>query len=275
MPKPVAPRAPSLITGGSSGIGLAMARIFVSAGRPVAIMARDGVRLLEAEALLSGGHHSRQVLGIKGDVSDPHDVQRAVDATVDAFGPLGIAVANAGIARPGHFIEQPLEDHERQMRTNYFGSLNLARAAVPTFGPNGRLVFVASGAALIGIHGYAAYAPSKFAVRGLAEVLRVELAARSVSVTVAFPPDTDTPQLAEEGKTKPASTKRFTEGSGIFSADQVAGDIVRAALNGQFQVTTGTAVGILMRLQDLLGPYLRWEQRRAIAAEAKAAAKGS
>jgi 3-dehydrosphinganine reductase len=275
MPNPLPPAAPALITGGSSGIGLAMARIFVASGRPVAIMGRDSAKLREAEAGLKQGHPAAGVLGLRGDVGQPLDISRAVDATVDAFGPLGIAVANAGIARPGHFVDQPLGDHVSQMQTNYFGSLHLARAAVPAFGPGGRLVFVSSGAALIGIHGYAAYAPSKYAVRGLAEVLRVELAALGISVTVAFPPDTETPQLHEEALTKPASTKRFTEGSGIFSADKVAGDIIRAALKGQFQVTTGTAIGVLMRLQDLLGPYLRWEQRRAIAAEAKIAAQSA
>jgi 3-dehydrosphinganine reductase len=209
------------------------------------------------------------VLALRGDVTLPLDVARAVDATVDTFGPLGIAVANAGIARPGLFADQSLDDHLSQLQTNYIGSLHLARAAVPAFGKSGRLVFVASGAALIGIHGYSAYAPSKFAVRGLAEVLRVELAARGISVTVAYPPDTDTPQLAAENRTKPASTRQFTEGSGIFSADRVAADIVRAALRGQFQVTTGMSIRMLMWCQDLLGPYLRWEQRRAIAAEAK------
>jgi 3-dehydrosphinganine reductase len=247
-----------------------MARLFVAAGRPVAIMGRDGAKLLEAEATLKAERRLAEVLTVKGDVGEAQDVVRAVVLTSDAYGPLGIAVANAGIARPGFFVDQPLEDHLIQMRTNYEGALNLARAAVPAFGSAGRLVFVSSGAGLIGIHGYSAYAPSKFAVRGLAEVLRVELAARNIAVTVAFPPDTDTPQLAEEARTKPASTRRFTEGSGIFSADQVATDIVRAALRGQFQVTTGLAVGVLMRVQDLLGPYLRWEQRRAIAAEARA-----
>lgn len=270
MARPIPPDAPALVTGGSSGIGLAMARQFVRAGRPVAIMARDGLKLSDAEAELRA-LGTAPVLAIRGDVTQFIDVQHAVDATVAAHGPIGFAIANAGIARPGHFIEQPLADHVSQMQTNYFGSLHLAEAAVPAFAPEGgRLVFVASGAALIGIHGYAAYAPSKYAVRGLAEVLRVELASRGIAVTIAFPPDTETPQLVEEGKTKPASTKRFTEGGGVFSADVVARDIVTAAEKGRYQVTTGTSLKILLRLQHLLGPYLRWEQMRAIRAEERA-----
>ena len=269
MLKPIPPKAPALITGGSSGIGLAMAQQLVTEGRPVTITGRDRNKLVEAEALLRSIRPKASVLAIRGDVIEPVDSERAVSTTVDEFGPLGLAIANAGVARPGHFIDQPIEDHLTQMWTNYFGSLHLARSATPAFGPGGRLVFISSGAALIGIHGYSAYAPSKFAVRGLAEVLRVELAARGISVTVAFPPDTDTPQLTQEAETKPASTKRFTEGSGVFSAEVVARDILAAAMKGQFQVTTGTSVKILMWVQDLLGPYLRWEQRRAIAAEAK------
>ena len=141
MAKPIPVTAPALITGGSSGIGLAMTRRLVATGRPVAIMGRDRAKLMEAEASLRQGRADARVLGIKGDVGDSKDVQAAVDATIDAFGPLGLAVANAGIARPGQFTEQPLADHQAQMQTNYFGALHLARAAVPAFAAQSQTQF--------------------------------------------------------------------------------------------------------------------------------------
>ena len=65
---------------------------------------------------------------------------------------------------------------------------------------------ISSGAALVGVYGYSAYSPSKYAVRGLAEVLRGEFKPDSVNVSIVYPPDTDTPQLAQENKTNPAET---------------------------------------------------------------------
>ncbi|MDR3494542.1 MAG: SDR family oxidoreductase [Ancalomicrobiaceae bacterium] len=266
---PVPPSsAPALITGGSSGIGLAMARRIVAAGRPVAIVARDELRLAAAVTELKAVRADAHILAVAADVGEADAVERAVAATTARFGPLGLAIANAGIARPGLFADQPLADHDEQMRTNYFGALHLARAAVPAFAPGGRLVFVASGAALVGIIGYSAYAPSKFALRGLAEVLRVELAERGIAVTLALPPDTDTPQLAAENVTKPAATKRFTQGGGVYSADVVAATILAAAERGIFMVTNGLALNLIMRVQDLAGPCLRWSQRRVMRAEA-------
>ncbi len=258
--------SPALITGGSSGIGLALARRLVAAGRPVILVARDADRLALAAADVQASAAEARVLTIAADVGEDGEMDRAVATAVAAFGPLGYAIANAGIARPGLFVEQPREDHGAQMRTNYFGALNLARAAVPAFGPAGRLVFVASGAALVGIHGYSAYAPSKFALRGLAEVLRVELASRGISVTLAFPPDTDTPQLAAERATKPEATRRITAQGGVYSADAVAGRILAAADRGRFMVTQGLSLEVLMRVQDLLGPFLRASQVRTIKA---------
>lgn len=266
MPRlPMSPlSSPALITGGSSGIGLALARRLVATGRPVALIARDEARLGAAVTDLKRRGGDPHILPIAADVGDAEAMDRAVATTVARFGPLGMAIANAGIVRPGLLVDQPLADHEVQMRTNYFGALNLARAAVPALGAGGRLVFVSSGAALVGIIGYASYAPSKFALRGLAEVLRVELAEKGIAVTLALPPDTDTPQLAAENAVRPAAAHRFAASAGVHSADAVATAILAGAERGRFMVTNGAALTLLVRIQDLLGPYLRWQQRRAI-----------
>ncbi|MQT15077.1 SDR family NAD(P)-dependent oxidoreductase [Rhizobiales bacterium Sp-1] len=136
MAAPLSPKAPALITGGSSGIGLAMARMLVKAGRPVAIMGRDARKLRDAEAELRAVSGA-PVLTYCGDVGQYRDVRQAVDATLDAFGQLGLAIANAGIAKPGHFAQQPLADHINQMQTNYFGSLHLAEASVAALANEG------------------------------------------------------------------------------------------------------------------------------------------
>jgi len=77
-------------------------------------------------------------------------------------------------------------------------------------------------AGLVGIFGYTAYTPTKYALRGFAESLHMELRPHNIRVSLSFPPDVDTPQLAEENKYKPAETKAIAEGAGLFTADQLA-----------------------------------------------------
>src|SRR5262245_1258901 len=99
------------------------------------------------------------------------------------------------------------------MRTNYFGSLNFAHAVVPSMIENGGgpLVFVSSAAAICGIYGYSSYGASKFAVRRLAETLRVELRRDGIAVTLVYAPDTDTPQLAGERADRASGRQRHDQ----------------------------------------------------------------
>jgi 3-dehydrosphinganine reductase len=125
-------------------------------------------------------------------------------------------VTSAGIAVPHYFEDTPLAVHERSMAVNYFGTLHVVRAALPVMRQRrrGRILMVSSSAGLMGLFGYCSYNPSKFALRGLAEALRAELRADGVGVSVAYPPDTETPMLEEENKTKPEETKLMPRWSG-------------------------------------------------------------
>ena len=113
------------------------------------------------------------------------------------------------------------------MAINYFGSLYCIKAALPAMQPNSHIVLVSSGAGLIGIYVYSAYSPSKFAVRGLAESLCGELEGLGVGISIIYPPETETPQLAEENKTKPSATKLITATAKVWSAEAVAKEIVK------------------------------------------------
>ena len=133
----------------------------------------------------------------------------------------------------------------------------------------GRIILVSSGAAFLGIYGFSAYAPSKFAVRGLAEILRLELSGRGISVTLACPPDTDTPQLAEEEKTKPALTRRISAAAGIWSAEAVASAMIDAALKRRFLVGPGWAIRALSSFHSVIGPIFRLRQSLMLRHEAR------
>jgi 3-dehydrosphinganine reductase len=169
------------------------------------------------------------------------------------------------MARPGYFEDVPVSVFERTMAVNYFGTLYPLKALVPAMRRRrrGAVVMISSGAGLHGFFGYTAYSPSKFALRGLAEGLRAELVGTGVHVMIVYPPDTDTPQLAEENKTKPVETTAITAAGGLWTADAVA----RVTLDGlerkRFAVTPGLQITALAWLHSILAPVLHWNFDRA------------
>jgi 3-dehydrosphinganine reductase len=169
-------------------------------------------------------------------------------------------VTSAGVAVPGHFGDIPLEAHERSMAVNYFGSLYVVRAALPAMRARrkGRIVFISSGAGLMGLFGYTTYSPSKFALRGLAEALRAELSADKIGVSIVYPPDTETPMLEEENKIKPEETKLITGVVKTWSAEAVADCIMRGISRGAFAITPGMAITMMNRAPGVTIPFLSW-----------------
>lgn len=102
--------------------------------------------------------------------------------------------------------------------------------------------------------GFSAYSPTKFAIVGLAQVLRMELKAHDIYVCVAYPPDTDTPGFVEENKSKPEECRLISETAGLFTAEQVAKDIVRGLQHGQFSIYSGVDGWMLAHLTAGMGP---------------------
>lgn len=260
----------AVITGGSSGIGLAIAKLLSSRGTAVSLIARNRDKLaLARDGLLAGSNDCAKVQTFSADVRDPSELRDAIAAASESFGAPDWGISSAGIVIPGTFASQSLTDHESQWRTNYLGSLQFAHFILPELEKtrNSRLVLIASGAAFSGLYGYSSYGPTKFAVRGLAESLRVELKPRKVCVTIAFPGDTDTPQLQAELKARPHVTSQLASGGGVMSPDTVAKGIVAAAERGDFEVTFGWQLRLLGRTHSLIGPMFRryqdWLVRRS------------
>ena len=259
-----------IITGGSSGIGLAVAKSLASRGASISLIARNRERLaLARDAVLKAGNRKAAVQTFSADVRDPDELKKAIASAVECFGTPDWGISCAGIVIPGTFVKQTLRDHEDQWRTNYLGSLQFTHFVLPYLekAPKPRLVLIASGAAFAGLYGYSSYGPAKFAVRGLAESLRVELKPRNVSVTIAFPGDTDTPQLQSELKLRPKVTNELASGGGVMRPEDVANGIIAAAERGDFQVTFGWQLRMLARTHSLIAPLLRnyqdWLVKRA------------
>lgn len=264
MPAPPSPKI-AVISGGSSGIGLACARILLERGYRVILLARDMDRLHDAKTLL-GPERASLVDLLPVDVADVSASQRAIAEIEARHGRIDWLITCAGIVEPGLFRDLDLAAHRAQMETNYFGTLHLIQATVPVMRRSGgsRITLVSSGAAFIGIAGYSGYAPGKFAVRALAEILRLELAADRIAVSVACPPDTETPQLASERSKRPAVTRLISERGGVMSAERVAQRIIEKAERGVFLLTPSKAIALLAWFHSLYRPLLAWQQQRLL-----------
>lgn len=253
-----------VISGGSSGIGLACARGLLARGYLVVLLARDAERLRSAkDALVRSAADEVEIASV--DVDDPIACQSAIDDVFRRHGRIDWLITAAGTAEPGMFLDVDLATHRAQMTTNYFGTLHLVQAAVPALrAVGGRITLISSAAAFLGIVGYSAYAPGKFALRALAEILRLELEPQGIVVSIAFPPDTETPQLTRERQSRPLVTRLVSERGGVMSAAEVAERILRQAEAGRFVLAPSLLVSLLACFASLYGPVFAWQQRRLL-----------
>jgi short-subunit dehydrogenase len=166
----------ALVTGGSRGIGLELARALAGRGAVVGVVARSAdVRDLGPRAV-----------ALRADVGDRAQVEAAVERFVADAGGLDLVVANAGIAHYGPFLRQDVELVEAMTRVNWLGTVYTVKAALAHL-TSGHIVIVSSGAGLRAFPWAAGYGATKAAQRAFAEALRHELSGSGVSVTTVFP----------------------------------------------------------------------------------------
>jgi 3-dehydrosphinganine reductase len=241
----------AIVTGGSQGIGLATARVLAARGARVSLIARDVERLQAAAASVGPGTEIAPA-----DVTQDGAVRRAVDALVDAHGPCDLLVTAAGASHPGYFGDLKPEHFRAQMDLNYFGTVHAVRAVLPAMVErrSGGIVGIASGAALVGIFGFGAYAPSKYAVRGLMDVLRAEVEAQGVYIGCAFPPDTLTPGFETENLIKPAETAAVSAAIKPKQPEEIGAGIVRGIERDRHVITFDPQTALLAHGGGLVAP---------------------
>lgn len=176
----------ALVTGGSTGIGAAVAAALLRRGVHVVITGRDAVRLDETRIRLSAIPAPRgDVATALADVRAADDMQRAVDVTMQQFGRLDILVANAGIGQRGGLANASWGDLDTVLRTNIDGVLHSVRAAVPEMRKQGggHIVVISSVVANMITPYTAVYSASKAAVSSIARALRYELQGDHIGVS--------------------------------------------------------------------------------------------
>ncbi|PKQ10154.1 MAG: short-chain dehydrogenase [Actinobacteria bacterium HGW-Actinobacteria-9] len=267
-----------VITGGSSGIGLATAIEFARRGAHVAIVGRDTTKLDSAaeEIRAARSDPETRVLTASADLSQFNQAKSVIDRFASEDMVPDVLVNSAGTILPGVFETMPLEYITHNMENGYFSVVWPCRAVVPymTARGSGHIVNVSSVAGFLGIYGYTGYSAAKYAVIGFTEALRFEMRPHGVSVHVALPPDTDTPALAYEKTLRPPETDVVAGNIKAIAPGVVARAIVRGVERDTYHIIPDATSRFYFRLKGLLPEVFFSIVDRDIAKARASAGKG-
>ncbi|AWN23413.1 ketoacyl reductase [Deinococcus irradiatisoli] len=247
-----------LISGGSRGLGLALAREFLRYGAHLTLLARDEAELRRAEAALKLSASQGQVQIVAGDVTQAEDIERAIAAAVRAYGHLDVVANVAGVIQGGPLDNITDEDFRASMELNAFAPLRLTRAALPYLRVRGgRVLIVASLGGKVAVPHLSSYSVSKFAAVGLGQALHAELAQDGIVVTTVCP------GLMRTGSPRQATIKgQHKREYALFAtldnlpvisldADKAARRTVQALIRGEAEVLIGGPAKLLGAVQSL------------------------
>jgi short-subunit dehydrogenase len=232
----------ALITGASRGLGLVLAREFASRGCRVAICARDSAEL--ERGCIDLKSRGAEVLAVTCDVVDPSQVEALARTVRERFGRIDVLVNNAGVIQVGPQDEMTVGDYEKAMQTHFWGPLFTTLAVLPEMRQRkaGRIVNISSIGGKVSIPHLVPYDASKFALVGLSEGLRAELARDHVYVTTVCPGlmRTGSHHNADFKGQHRAEFTWFSVGGALpllsTSAEHAARQIVRACANGDAEL---------------------------------------
>jgi len=248
-----------LLTGGSSGLGLALAEPLLRRGDHVTLVARDAAKLATAAEQLRARVPAAEVHVLSLDVSGA-DVEAGVASAVAHMGGLDLLINSAGVLREGYFEKLTEQDYRETFDINYFGTLRTIRAALPFLKQSrrGRIVNVASVAALTGVFGYTAYCSSKYALLGFSEALRVELKPQGITVQVVCPPEFDSPMVDALDQTRTPENQAHTLTIPKLEVSTVVSAIMAGLDEQTFLIVPGTQTRLMALGIRCLPGLSRW-----------------
>uniref|UniRef100_A0A0K0CTM2 3-dehydrosphinganine reductase n=1 Tax=Angiostrongylus cantonensis TaxID=6313 RepID=A0A0K0CTM2_ANGCA len=211
----------AVVTGGSKGIGKEIAHSLISKGCNMAC----------EDLQMAADQRSQQ-----------QKFESVVRLAETELGPVDVLINNVGTSVQGAFDELPISSFEEQTRINYLSAVYATRCVVGgmKLRRSGHISFVSSAAGQCAIWGYTAYAPTKFAIRGFADALQMELSPYNINVSVLYPPNTDTEGFKVEMATMPEEVRLISGTAGFFSPQDVAKAHVQDIEDGQY----ATAIGL-------------------------------
>ena len=241
-----------IITGGSSGIGKALVIKLVELGAHVWILARDEVKI--KNLIEEMGEKSTFIKYYLVDVQKFEDLKTIANDLQQKNMKLHGLINCAGVAHPAEFDDLNMDHYRWMMDVNYFGTVNTVHAFTQYMSKGSFIVNISSMAGIIGVYGYAAYGPSKFAVRGFTDVIRSELKSKKIHVSIVYPPNTDTPGLTHENKIKPAITKKIEGSANVVTPSKVADEILKGIKNKKYLIIPGLESKLIYHASNFLGP---------------------
>ena len=233
-----------VISGGSRGLGLVMARQLAAEGARLVLLARDGLELDRAKRLVEE-EHGVEVLAIRCDVRRRAEVRAAVAQILERWTSVDVLINNAGIIQVGPLEHMQHEDFESAMATHFWGPLHLMLELVPAMRRRGfgRIVNISSIGGRVAVPHMAPYCASKFALTGLSDAVRAELAQYGISVTTVSPGlmRTGSPMNAQMKGQHQAEYAWFAISDSLpgmsISAERAARQIVEACRYGDPELT--------------------------------------
>ncbi|MCT9083695.1 SDR family NAD(P)-dependent oxidoreductase [Streptomyces fulvoviolaceus] len=197
IPRPLEGKV-AVVTGGSRGIGAAVATRFAAEGASVVVGYRNAADSAQ-ELVTRLKAQGTECLAVRADVAEPADVEALLDRTVNTFGALHVLASCAGIEHFGALPALTPEAVDRVFAVNTRGQLLAARCAAPHLTDGGRIILTSSVAARRTVHEHTLYAASKAAVEAMVRCLSVELGRRGVTINAVAPGATATDMAAENG----------------------------------------------------------------------------
>jgi NAD(P)-dependent dehydrogenase (short-subunit alcohol dehydrogenase family) len=246
-----------VITGGSRGLGLILARQLADQGASLTLAARTEEDLEQAAEDIRSRTRAAHVLTVSADLRDRDDAERVVASAVEEYGRIDVLINNAGIIQMGPVDHMNPDDYDDAMKTHFWGPLYATLAAVPFMRRQGegRIVNISSIAGRIAVPHLAPYSASKFALTGLSDGLRYELARDNILVTTVCPGlmRTGSPVNAMFKGRRPEEYAWFAISGSLpltsIDADRAARQIVEACRHGEAElvITLQAKVAILAR----------------------------
>jgi 3-dehydrosphinganine reductase len=260
----------SVITGGSSGLGLALGHALAAQGDRVILIARNAEKLRAACTSIAETAASNTVSYKLADVAVSEQIRTVTEEIAAEQGGIDLWINSAGILREGHFEDLSDRDFQDVFNINLFGTINCVRAALPHLKKSrGQIVNIASMAAHVGVFGYTAYCASKHALKGFTESLYHELHPQGVTVQLICPPEFESPMTAALDRGRSPENAAQALMIPREPVDVIVRDTLKAITSGRYHTFTGTTSKIMgFAIQHFPGLSRRiaqWTARRVAA----------
>ncbi len=241
----------ALITGGSSGLGFALAEILGKEGYSIIILARNQEKINKSVAALTT--MSITAKGISCDITDEAGLQKAFEQVKAEYKQIDYLVLNAGVVTTKLLSEyKNATEIKKDLEIDLWGTILSAYQFLPLLQAGSKLLMISSGFGLMGAAGYSMYCAAKAGIVNFGEALRRELLSKNINVYVACPGDMDTPQFHEEVKNAPAWMKKETPRK-LMKTAVVAEKILKQAKGSKkYLIVPSGDVSMLVMLSKLL-----------------------